>query len=66
MTNQKSIAVLPLENLSSDPENEYFSDGMTEEIINALTTIKGLKVTARTSSLAYKNKRKDERHIGNE
>ena len=66
MTNQKSIAVLPLENLSSDPENEYFSDGMTEEIINALTTIKGLKVTARTSSFAYKNKRKDVRHIGNE
>ena len=50
LLNQKSIAVLPLENLSSDPENEYFSDGMTEEIINALSKIEGLKVTARTSS----------------
>lgn len=66
MTNQKSIAVLPLENLSSDPENEYFSDGMTEEIINALSKIEGLKVTARTSSFAFKEVKKDVRHIGNE
>ena len=66
MTNQKSIAVLPLENLSADPENEYFSDGMTEELINALSKIEGLKVTARTSSFAFKNVKKDVRHIGNE
>ena len=66
MTNQKSIAVLPLENLSSDPENEYFSDGMTEEIINALSKIEGLKVTARTSSFIFKEVKKDVRHIGNE
>ena len=66
LLNQKSIAVLPLENLSSDPENEYFSDGMTEEIINALSKIEGLKVTARTSSFVFKNARKDVRHIGNE
>ncbi|MEO1053617.1 MAG: helix-turn-helix domain-containing protein [Bacteroidota bacterium] len=66
MTNQKSIAVLPLENLSSDPENEYFSDGMTEEIINALSKIEGLKVTARTSSFLFKAVKKDVRHIGNE
>ncbi|NQZ75278.1 MAG: helix-turn-helix domain-containing protein [Ekhidna sp.] len=66
MTNQKSIAVLPLENLSSDPENEYFSDGMTEEIINALSKIEGLKVTARTSSFVFKEVKKDVRHIGNE
>lgn len=66
MINQKSIAVLPLENLSSDPENEYFSDGMTEEIINALSKIDGLKVTARTSSFAFKEVKKDVRHIGNE
>ena len=66
MTNQKSIAVLPLENLSSDPENEYFSDGMTEEIINALSKIEGLKVTARTSSFMFKEVKKDVRHIGNE
>jgi len=66
LMNQKSIAVLPLENLSSDPENEYFSDGMTEEIINALSKIDGLKVTARTSSFVFKKVRKDVRHIGNE
>ncbi|NBC04631.1 MAG: tetratricopeptide repeat protein [Bacteroidetes bacterium] len=64
--NQKSIAVLPFVNMSSDPENEYFSDGVTEEIINALTTVKELKVTARTSSFAFKNKQVDVRHIGNE
>ena len=63
---QKSIAVLPLENLSSDPENEYFADGMTEEIINALSKIQGLKVTARTSSFVFKEIKKDVRHIGNE
>ena len=65
MTNQKSIAVLPFENLSSDPENEYFSDGMTEEIINALTRVEGLKVTARTSSFAFKGLKEDVRIIGN-
>ncbi|MBM1105028.1 helix-turn-helix domain-containing protein [Aurantibacter crassamenti] len=51
-----SIAVLPFVNMSSDVENEYFSDGMTEEIINALAKIKGLKVTSRTSSFHFKNK----------
>ena len=60
----KSIAVLPFVNMSSDPDNEYFSDGITEEIINALTRIKGLKVIARTSSFAYKNKNEDVRIIG--
>ncbi|CAN0510081.1 unnamed protein product, partial [Scytosiphon promiscuus] len=62
---QKSIAVLPFKNISSDPENEYFADGMTEELINALSKINGLKVTARTSSLVYKNKQVDVRHVGN-
>lgn len=62
----KSIAVLPFVNMSSDPDNEYFSDGITEEIINALTTIKGLKVIARTSSFAYKNKNIDVRVIGDQ
>ncbi len=52
----KSIAVLPFVNMSSSEENEYFSDGMTEEIINALTKIDGLKVTSRTSSFHFKNK----------
>lgn len=62
----KSIAVLPFANMSTDPENEYFSDGITEEIINALTTIKGLKVIARTSSFAFKNKNIDVRTIGDQ
>lgn len=62
----KSIAVLPFVNMSADPENEYFSDGITEEIINALTSIKGLKVIARTSSFAFKNKHVDVRTIGNQ
>lgn len=66
MQTQKSIVVLPFENISSDPENEYFADGVTEEIINALSKVEGLKVTARTSSFAYKNKPKDIRIIGKE
>ena len=52
-----SIAVLPFENMSSDLENEYFSDGMTEEIINALTKINGLRVASRTSSFRFKGER---------
>ena len=59
-----SIAVLPFVNMSAEPENEYFSDGITEEIINALTTVQGLKVIARTSSFAFKNKNIDVRTIG--
>jgi len=59
----KSIAVLPFVNMSADPENEYFSDGITEEIINALTKINGLKVTARTSAFAFKNRNLDIRSI---
>ena len=65
-TANKSIVVLPFINMSADPENEYFSDGITEEIINALTTIKGLKVIARTSSFAFKNKNIDVRTIGHQ
>ena len=56
--------MLPFKNLSSDPENEYFSDGMTEEIINALSQINELKVTARTSSFVFKNAKQDIRKIG--
>jgi len=52
----KSIAVLPFINMSASEENEYFSDGMTEEIINALAKIKQLKVTSRSSSFFFKNK----------
>ncbi|MFZ1808376.1 MAG: helix-turn-helix domain-containing protein [Cyclobacteriaceae bacterium] len=65
-SSNKSIVVLPFVNMSADPENEYFSDGITEEIINALTTVKGLKVIARTSSFAFKNKNIDVRTIGNQ
>lgn len=60
----KSIAVLPFVNRSPDPDNEYFSDGITEEIINALTKIQSLKVIARTSVFAFKNKNIDVRQIG--
>lgn len=56
MINNLSIAVLPFKNMSSDKENEYFCDGLTEEIINALAKINGLKVTSRTSSFFFKNK----------
>ena len=66
LSSNKSIVVLPFVNMSADPENEYFSDGITEEIINALTTVKGLKVIARTSSFAFKNKNIDVRTIGNQ
>lgn len=65
-TSKKSIVVLPFVNMSADPENEYFSDGITEEIINALTTVKDLKVIARTSSFAFKNKNIDVRTIGDQ
>ena len=61
---QTGLAVLPFVNLSSDPENEYFSDGMTEELINALTKVTGLRVTARTSAFAFKGKDVDVREIG--
>ena len=60
----KSIAVLPFVNMSADPDNEYFSDGITEEILNVLTRIKGLKVIARTSSFSFKGKNIDIRTIG--
>ena len=61
---EKSIAVLPLANMSADPENEYFSDGMTEEIINALSKVPGMQVASRTSSFAFKGKEADVREIG--
>lgn len=54
--NKKSIAVLPFVNMSNDINNEYFCDGLTEEIINALAKIKQLSVTSRTSSFYFKNK----------
>jgi TolB-like protein/Tfp pilus assembly protein PilF len=60
----RSIAVMPFVNMSTDPENEYFSDGITEEILNALAKVEGLKVTSRTSSFAFKGKNMDVREIG--
>jgi len=61
---ERSIAVLPFTNLSADPENEYFADGMTEEIISALVKVEGLQVASRTSSFAFKGKVLDVREIG--
>jgi serine/threonine-protein kinase len=58
-----SIAVLPFANMSRDADDEYFSDGLAEEIINALTQIAGLKVIARTSAFAFKGKNEDIRRI---
>ncbi|MEP7165666.1 MAG: adenylate/guanylate cyclase domain-containing protein [Ferruginibacter sp.] len=60
----KSIAVLPFVNMSNDPEQEYFSDGMTEEIINSLAHVKELNVAGRTSSFQFKGKNTDLREIG--
>ncbi|MBZ0245872.1 MAG: helix-turn-helix domain-containing protein [Cyclobacteriaceae bacterium] len=62
----KTIAVLPFVNMSASEDNEYFSDGITEEIINALSKIKTLKVTSRTSSFFFKNKNISMRQIGKE
>ena len=59
-----AMAVLPFENLSGDKENEYFSDGLTEEVINALSQVKGLRVVSRTSSFEFKGKAQDIRKIG--
>jgi adenylate cyclase len=61
---KKSVAVLPFVNMSSDKENEYFSDGITEDLITALSKVSGLHVAARTSSFAFKGKNEDVRTIG--
>ena len=63
-SSKKTIAVLPFINMSADPENEYFSDGITEEILNALVKVEELQVTARTSSFMFKGKNDDVREIG--
>ena len=57
------LAVMPFVNMSPDPENEYFSDGITEELLNALTRVDGLQVTSRTSAFAFKGKQNDIRDI---
>ena len=60
----QSIAVLPFENLSADKESDYLGDGISEEIINVLTKIEGLRVAARTSAFSFKGTRDDLRTIG--
>ena len=62
----ESLAVLPLENLSRDPEQEYFADGLTEAIINSLAKIGALRVVSRTSAMRYKGARKSVREIAQE
>ncbi|MBU8922209.1 MAG: protein kinase [Bacteroidales bacterium] len=59
-----SIAVLPFVNMSPDPENEYFGDGLAEELINAFTQLKGLHVAARTSAFTFRGRETDIREIG--
>jgi TolB-like protein len=61
---EKSIAVLPFVNMSDDAGNEYFSDGISEEILNALAKVSDLKVAGRTSSFAFKGQNQDLRQIG--
>ena len=61
---EKSIAVLPFINMSTDPEQEYFSDGIAEEILNTLSHLKDLKVAGRTSSFQFKGKNIDLREVG--
>ena len=60
----KSVAVLPFVNMSEDPSNEYFSDGVSEEILNALAQVRDIKVAGRTSSFAFKGHNEDLRLIG--
>ena len=58
------IAVLPLKNLSAEPDSDYFVDGLTDEIIRNLAVIKGLEVRSRTSSFAFKDKPRNLRDVG--
>jgi TolB-like protein/tetratricopeptide (TPR) repeat protein len=58
------VAVLPFVSMSTDPENEHFADGLTEELINRLTQVQALQVVARTSAFRFKNRRQDLREVG--
>jgi TolB-like protein len=60
---ESSLAVLPFVNSSGDADNDYFSDGLTEEIIHALAQVPSVKVIARTSAVAFKNRKEDVRRI---
>src|SRR5690349_25131957 len=66
LPDKPSIAVLPFQNMSGDPEQEYFADGMVEEIITALSRIHWLFVIARNSSFTYRRQTFDVRQIGRE
>src|SRR6202008_1537152 len=66
LPDKPSIAVLPFQNMSGDPEQEYFADGMVEDIITGLSRIKWLFVIARNSSFVYKGKAVDIRQVGRE
>ena len=64
LPNQPSIAVLPFQNMSGDPEQEYFADGIVEEIITALSRFRQLFVIARNSSFTYKGRTVDVKQVG--
>ena len=66
LPDRPSIAVLPFQNMSGDPEQEYFADGMVEEVITALSRIRWLFVIARNSSFVYKGRAVDIKHVGRE
>src|SRR6266446_2455356 len=66
LPDKPSIAVLPFQNMSGDPEQEYFSDGITEDIITALSRLRWFFVIARNSTFAYKGKGVDVKHLGRE
>src|SRR5262249_11580733 len=66
LPDKPSIAVLPFQNMSGDPEQEYFADGMVEEIITALSRIRWLFVIARNSSFTYKGKAVDVKQVARE
>lgn len=66
LTEKPAIAVLPFTNMSDDPDQEYFADGLTEDIITALTYWRSFPVIARNSSFAYKNKAEDVKQVGRE
>src|SRR6185503_4717466 len=66
LPDKPSIAVLPFQNMSDDPQQEYFADGIVEDVITALSRFKSLFVIARNSSFAYKGKSPDIRQVGRE
>ncbi len=66
LPDKSSIAVLPFQNMSGDPEQEYFVDGLVEDIITALSRFKSLFVIARNSSFTYKGKAVDIKKVGRE